>query len=488
MREVSLDALGSTQTANELVASARARSPRGIKEPLVVLACRTKPELAHLPFRLGPDAVLPRDRATAMNALSKELRDVMQKNSDLVSFRPDPDRLFTSLGGSAAAQANKTAKVWATPEAVPCIDQMLQAEGRTVRRMGCELLRGLPGRASTESLAKWAVFDTDPDNRAAAVDALRGRDVKEVCAALVPFLRYPWPRAVEHTCEALLALDCIAAIPALAAAFDEPDPDAPFEVDLPGLRGQTFRQEVVRVNHLRNCLLCHVPSFADTDLVRGTVPDLKQAPPPPSTPAYYNSSGLFVAAEITYLRQDFSVVQPVTNPGKWPTHQRYDYLVAVRRAGGAAAVDRPNLKGPYQRAIGFTLRELSGVDPQLNPDWAHQQKQLAGVIHAGRAGQVAKMLVMATNPTVLVSLKHLEMSAPLLRQSEFELVKTVRGLQQDHGGPAFRMGLVAYLDPLAYDPDPAIAARASKLLAVATSALPDSDLPAGLRVAARGWE
>ena len=38
-------------------------------------------------------------------------------------------------------------------------------------------------------------------------------------------------------------------------------------------RGQlSFVQELVRVNHLANCLLCHAPSFQRGDLVRGAVP------------------------------------------------------------------------------------------------------------------------------------------------------------------------------------------------------------------------
>jgi len=31
-----------------------------------------------------------------------------------------------------------------------------------------------------------------------------------------------------------------------------------------------------------------------------------------------------------FLRQDFSVVQPVAKPGKWPGNQRYDYFMRKR--------------------------------------------------------------------------------------------------------------------------------------------------------------
>ncbi len=485
MRELALDTPGSTRFANDLLSLARTRKTRGLQEPVIMLACRNRPELAGLPFRLGPDAVLPRDRATAMNALSKELRDVIQKNSDPDTFRPDPDKLYSALGADRPAKRDQ--KVWANAEAIPCIEQMLQAEGKTVRRMSCEMLRNLPGRASTETLARWAVFDTDPDNRAAAVAALRDRNPAEVTGLLVSHLRYPWARAVEHACEALIALDCTDAIPALAAAYQQPDPDAPFEVATPGLQWQTFRREVVRVNHLRNCVLCHVPSFETTDLVRGAIPDLNSPPPPPTTPAYYNSSSSFVAAEVTYLRQDFSVVQPVANPGKWPTHQRYDYLVAVRRTTSPVA-DGPSVASPYRAAIWSALRELSGRDPDQNPEWLRAQQRRAGLVDSGRTAEVARMLSMTANPNALVSIKQLDSTHPLLRQSDGELGQTVRQLQTAHGAPAIRLALVAYLDPLTRDLDPSIAAKAARLLAVVNGKLPDVDLPAKLREVSWGTD
>jgi hypothetical protein len=123
------------------------------------------------------------------------------------------------------------------------------------------------------------------------------------------------------------------------------------------------------VNHLKNCLLCHAPSQATTDLVRGAVPDPTQPLPPSFTPAYYSGNGgIFVRADVTYLRQDFSVVQPVENTKQWPSHQRFDYLVrkrplSVERAEGLRRKHREEgLRSRQREALLFVLRELTGEE------------------------------------------------------------------------------------------------------------------------------
>src|SRR5262249_58727615 len=88
--------------------------------------------------------------------------------------------------------------------------------------------------------------------------------------------------------------------------------------------------EMVRVNHLSNCLMCHAPSKATTDLVRGRIPDPSK-PLPPLSQYYEDNNGIFVRADVTYLKQDFSVIQPVERPGQWPQMQRFDYIVRARR-------------------------------------------------------------------------------------------------------------------------------------------------------------
>jgi hypothetical protein len=125
---------------------------------------------------------------------------------------------------------------------------------------------------------------------------------------------------------------------------------------------------VVRINHLGNCLMCHAPSLDRTDLVRGAVPTPgRPLPAPATTPQYYETGSAFVRADVTYLQQDFSVVQTVEHPNNWPTNQRYDYLVRTRPAIAADreryAQREPSKPTEYQESVMFALRELTGRDP-----------------------------------------------------------------------------------------------------------------------------
>ena len=86
----------------------------------------------------------------------------------------------------------------------------------------------------------------------------------------------------------------------------------------------------------------------------------------PVREVYYESnSGNFVRADTTYLRQDFSVPQPVTNPSPWPAFQRFDYLVRTRALTFEeeifGKVNEP-MAGRHRQAILFALRELTGTD------------------------------------------------------------------------------------------------------------------------------
>ncbi len=104
-----------------------------------------------------------------------------------------------------------------------------------------------------------------------------------------------------------------------------PDPNRPHQDDT----GVWVKTEVVRVNHLRNCYLCHAPSTSDRDLVRGVVPIPGERLP---RMYYHDAGGSFVRADVTYLKQDFSVVQEVAKAEPWPKLQRFDYLVRTREA------------------------------------------------------------------------------------------------------------------------------------------------------------
>src|SRR5205085_9061828 len=126
----------------------------------------------------------------------------------------------------------------------------------------------------------------------------------------------------DHAAEAIAALQLTDVVPDLVQLLKEPSPNLPLST------GKTYVvQELVRINHLSNCMFCHAPSLSKDDLVRGRVPIPGEEMPPLY---YHETRGLFVRADVTFLRQDFSVVQPVPNAGKWPGNQRYDYVLRVR--------------------------------------------------------------------------------------------------------------------------------------------------------------
>ena len=125
---------------------------------------------------------------------------------------------------------------------------------------------------------------------------------------------------------------------------------------------------LVRINHMSNCIVCHAPSLAKSDLVRGRVPTPGKEPPP----LYYDDpDGLFVRADITYLRQEFSLMQAVPNAGRWPGNQRFDYFIrkrplTPREVGLYKQLAKEN-KVPenyeHREALLFSLRELTGKNP-----------------------------------------------------------------------------------------------------------------------------
>ncbi len=132
-------------------------------------------------------------------------------------------------------------------------------------------------------------------------------------------------------------------------------------------------RELVRVNHARNCLLCHSPGNTD-----GVLADTLKAPIPLPTEALsspvngYQSSSpdLLARIDVTYLRQDFSLMQPVDDPSPWPEMQRFDFLVRTRPVSETEAAEyrekldkrEPGRPSAYQAAALGALRELTGKD------------------------------------------------------------------------------------------------------------------------------
>ena len=237
--------------------------------------------------------------------------------------------------------------------------QMLPTEDARGRQLLIALLKENDTAAATVVLARQAIFDPAPENRRLALAALTARPAAQYRAVFLEALRHPWLPAAQHAAESLAALQDDAAVPALKVMLAEPDPAAP--VVTPEAKTPQIR-ELVRINHLRNCLLCHAASVQRTDPLRAPVP----TPGTALTPAYYaerSIDGAAVRADVTYVRQEFSVLLPVADAKPWPEHQRFDFVIRRREAtkDELAALDKAapaQPSWPQREAILFALGEL----------------------------------------------------------------------------------------------------------------------------------
>jgi hypothetical protein len=263
-------------------------------------------------------------------------------------FRPDSGRLRWLLDGDADDRRN-----WLETAAIPTLQQMLQAENAPLRFLLVELLSEIKDPSASVVLAQRALYDLSADVRAAAIQALDHRPREEYRGVLLNGFRHPWPAVAEHAAEALAALKDKEATPALVKLLNQPAAGALF---FDSKHQAYFVREMVRINHLSNCLLCHAPSTDRHDLVRAAMPDPRKPLPPPDRGGY-SEGGIFIRADVTYLKQDFSVPQPVENPGEWPTMQRYDYLVRTRSATRSDHLQPVNKQ--REEAIRFALINLT---------------------------------------------------------------------------------------------------------------------------------
>lgn len=315
-----------------------------------LLAQRT--DLQGLPFRMGKDCQLETAHAQRMQELSRQMRSLLS-NAAQANGQIDATKFHQLV---VAGDEKLDLK---DQSAVPCLMQMLQPENPGIRAVLLEQLTAIKRPKASEALAKLALFDLSESVRAQAVQALAERPREEYRHLLLGGLRYPWAAVADHAAEALVALDDKAALPALKQLSQAVDPT----VATYDLQHRAWMvPEVVRINHLTNCVMCHAPSHSNSDLVRGRLPSQNE-PLPPISEYYSNATGPFVRADITYLRQDFSVVQEVEKPGKWPAQQRFDFLVRQRPEKPEEAYQRVQRTAagnyPQRQAVLFALQALS---------------------------------------------------------------------------------------------------------------------------------
>lgn len=365
--ELRLDASTTRRLESEQLI-ALARKPHSDDAAVEVMEKRA--DLAGLPWLKGDACKISPTAADNLEEGSLALRtfmsDVNAARGGGGGGRPNPKVLDEQLNKSGRDHNR-----WLKTEAIPALQQLLMAEDDAIREVLVDQLARIEGKKAAVALAQRALFDLHPRVRQRALNQLAKRPVGEYRDVLLAGFSYPWPVVAENAAEAVIALQMTDVVGPLLATLDAPDPLAPYTRD--GKKGMMVK-EMVRVNHLLNCVMCHAVATKQTDKVRGRVPTTLQPLPPAFSRQYYaDTSGTFVRANVTYLRQDFSVPLKVAKPDKWPEVQRYDFLVRERPAtvdDVIAAAKRTKGATKHQQSIFFALRELTGADPgPTAEDW-----------------------------------------------------------------------------------------------------------------------
>ena len=234
---------------------------------------------------------------------------------------------------------------------------MLCVETPAVRLHLTKMLSAIKGPKASVALVRQTLFDLSPQVQQAATEALMTRPREEYRQTLLDGFRYPLPAVADRAAEALTALEDRGAAADLEKLLHRPDPAAPVCNE----KKKWVVAEIVKVNHLRNCVLCHAPAKDRDDPVLGFVP--RQGEP---IPASYDadSHGDFVRADVTYLRQDFSLMEDVPDPGKWPARQRFDYMIRQRELTDQEIAEKsePAKSYPQREAVRRALDKLTAPD------------------------------------------------------------------------------------------------------------------------------
>jgi hypothetical protein len=359
-KEVDLESIKGTR--QKLLEKARAgRTDKKSPSPILALWAE-RADLEGLPM-------IGEENCQAGPETTKKMQVISQGLRRLLDVRTRSSRSVDHYSALDIQTLLTKQESWLQDDGLSTLMQMIQVENPLSRHELVKRLATVKSARASVFLARAALFDLSADVREQAIKGLKDRPREEYRQVLLDGFRYPWSLVAAHAAEAVVALDDRAAALDLANLLDAPDPCEPVLN-----RGKWVVREVVRINHLRNCLLCHAPSTARSDPLRGVVPVAGE----PLPRAYYTSSrGDFVRADITYLRQDFSVTERVAKPDKWPEWQRFDYLVRTREltADEVAAHRKKPRKSPFasypQRyAVRFALRELTGLDAgEESADW-----------------------------------------------------------------------------------------------------------------------
>lgn len=255
---------------------------------------------------------------------------------------------------------------------IAALTQMLAAESPEIRLGLVKYLTAVPHVEATRAIARMAIFSAEDDVRAAAITALKVRREKDYTDILVGGLRYPWPAVAKRSADAIVKLERADLIPELLALLENADPRIPMAKEVDGKSVMVVR-EVVKINHHRNCMMCHSPAASGSpnpNAIQAEVAVQGQPLPTPAQGYQQSTPELMIRMDVTYLRSDFSAALPVKEAHPWPEMQRFDFLVRERKMTAdevTAYRDKltPKEEGvlsPYHKAAVAALRELTGKD------------------------------------------------------------------------------------------------------------------------------
>ncbi|HYT89298.1 MAG TPA: HEAT repeat domain-containing protein [Gemmataceae bacterium] len=334
-----------------------------------------RPDLAGLSFVMGADCRLSKERGEWFASAVERFRSMVLERR--LSQLPRKTETFTAKEAWRRWEEKYPPLDAARPErkeqhhaVLAALTQMLPAEATDLRAGVVSYLAARSDKDATLALARLALFDADDAVRKAALVALEKRPPADVKDTLLAGLSYPWPEIAENAATAITHLKRTDLLSNLVDLLDQPDPRTPTLRAIKGKKVPVVR-ELVRLNHHRNCLLCHPPGNtpgAPDDALVAAVP----IPGESLSPGRYgfSSPDVVVRADVTYLRQDFSRMQKVVNHGNWPELQRFDFLVRTRTLSDAeaktyqAVFARLEKRSPYRQAVLGALRSLTGRDPE----------------------------------------------------------------------------------------------------------------------------
>jgi len=352
----------------------------------------SRPDLAGLPFVMGDDCRTSGERAKQFTLAVSTVRQAMPgpvafAGTSNGSQLGGPGAPLTPAGAqpfwplyntlceqqdAARSKSDKALAEHVTVARIAALMQMLAAESAEMRMGLVKYLSGVSHVEATRALARLAIFSSEDEVRFTAADTLKVRREKDYTDILVNGLRYPWPAVAKRSADAIARIGRADLIPELVAVLDAADPRLP-QSKMSGWTEVTVVREMVKVNHHRNCAMCHAPAGA-TGVVPASALTAEVPIPgqPMASPSQYGGSTpeLMIRVDVTYLRQDFSVMLAVGDAHPWPEAQRFDFLVRERKVTAEeAATYREKLTpkeagvlSPYHKAALAALREMTGKD------------------------------------------------------------------------------------------------------------------------------